>query len=203
LGALRTRNTHSRPLFPRATDGTLSHSESRRRSTQNSAQRAHLLSHYYNNNKSNTGHHQSQYQALPKDKFFPNAVAGATFTAININTPQYLLYLFSRFQAAGGKVVRATLQSIDQVIIPDAPLYSSPASLSVGTGPKPARVDAVIVCLGLGARKLVGVDDANLYPIRGQTVVLRAPWVRSGISLSNGGGTFSYVIPRGSGEVRV
>lgn len=144
----------------------------------------------------------SQYQALPKDKLFPNAVAGATFTTIDINTPQYLLYLFSRFQAAGGKVVRATLQSIDQVIKPDAPDYSSPADLSVGTGPKPARVDAAIVCLGLGARKLAGVDDASLYPIRGQTVILRAPWMRSGISLSGEEGAFSYVIPRGNGEVR-
>ena len=99
--------------------------------------------------------------------------------------------------------MRATLQSIDQVIKPDAPLYSSPASLSVGTGPKPTRVDAVIVCLGLGARKLTGVDDTNLYPVRGQTVILKVPWVKSGISLGNGKGAFSYVIPRGSGEVRV
>lgn len=146
--------------------------------------------------------HWSQYQVLPKDQLFSNAVAGATFTAITISTPQYLLYLFSRFQAAGGKVVRATLQSIDQVIKPDAPDYSSPAGLSVGTGPTPTRVDAAIVCLGLGARKLAGVDDANLYPIRGQTVILRAPWVRSGITLTNETGGVSYVIPRSSGEVR-
>jgi glycine/D-amino acid oxidase-like deaminating enzyme len=99
-------------------------------------------------------------------------------------------------------VVRATLQSIDQVIKPDAPDHSSSADLSVGTGPKPTRVDAAIVCLGLGARKLAGVDDANLYPIRGQTVILRAPWIRSGISLSGEEGAFSYVIPRGNGEVR-
>lgn len=98
--------------------------------------------------------------------------------------------------------MRATLQSIDQVIKPDAPDYSSSANLSVGAGSKPTRVDAVIVCLGLGARKLAGVDDANLYPIRGQTVILRAPWVGSGITLSNEEGAFSYVIPRGSGEVR-
>ncbi|KAK2465596.1 hypothetical protein APHAL10511_002488 [Amanita phalloides] len=139
------------------------------------------------------------HQVLPKDKLFRNAVDGATFDTVNINAPQYLPYLFSRFQAAGGKVVRATVQSIDQVINPDAPV----TSVSVGDGPMPASVDALIVCLGLGARKLAGVDDKNVYPIRGQTVIMNAPWIRSGVAASNEKGAFSYIIPRVSGEVVV
>ena len=97
--------------------------------------------------------------------------------------------------------MRATVQSIDQVVKSDKPFYLASTSRSVGNGPTPARTHATIVCLGLGARKLAGVDDLDVYPIRGQTVILQAPWVRSGISLSDENGAFSYVIPRGPGEV--
>src|SRR5271154_451214 len=48
------------------------------------------------------------------------------------------------------------------------------------------------VCAGLGARNLSGVD---MYPIRGQTVLLRALWLRywvlKGVKYSS-----TYLIPR-------
>ena len=61
--------------------------------------------------------------------------------------------------------------------------------------------DAIIVCAGLGARFLGGVEDKNIYPIRGQTVLIRAPWIRFGKTQSSYDGIWTYIIPRRSGDV--
>jgi hypothetical protein len=61
---------------------------------------------------------------------------------------------------------------------------------------------AVVVCAGLGARTLGGVADGDVYPVRGQTVVLRAPWVRFGRTLGYSDRDGTYIIPRQSGDVR-
>ena len=66
---------------------------------------------------------------------------------------------------------------------------------------------AVIVCTGLGATTLGGVEDATVFPTRGQVIKVRAPWIREGYtrqlgSLNGGeGGERTYVIPRPDGEV--
>lgn len=63
-------------------------------------------------------------------------------------------------------------------------------------------MDALIVCAGLGARFLGGIEDQDIYPIRGQVLILRAPWVNFGMSCVTDEGVTTYVIPRGySGDV--
>lgn len=67
-------------------------------------------------------------------------------------------------------------------------------------------MDAVVVCTGLWARTLGGVEDSTVYPLRGQTVTIRAPWVRFGITESGGKDEkgeeiVTYVIPRRSSDV--
>jgi hypothetical protein len=71
---------------------------------------------------------------------------------------------------------------------------------------KLGRVDAVVVCTGLATRALGGVEDSTMYPSRGQTVVVRAPWVRFGIMESGGKDdkgeeVLTYIIPRRSSDV--
>lgn len=73
---------------------------------------------------------------------------------------------------------------------------------------KSGRVDAVVVCTGLATRALGGVEDMAMYPVRGQTVIVRAPWVRFGITESgrtdeNGQEVVTYVIPRRSSDVSI
>ncbi|KAF9003346.1 hypothetical protein BDQ17DRAFT_1356052 [Cyathus striatus] len=64
--------------------------------------------------------------------------------------------------------------------------------------------DAVVVSVGLGARFLGGVEDKDVYPIRGQTVLIKAPWVKLGMALYKENDLdFVYIIPRSSGEVIV
>ena len=86
------------------------------------------------------------------------------------------------------------MQHINQIIEGGTSLFS-------GGNVNDPPPDAVVVAVGLGARFLGGVEDKAMYPVRGQTVLVRAPWVRSGKSVITESG-LTYIIPRRSGDVR-
>ncbi|KAG5638000.1 hypothetical protein H0H81_002268 [Sphagnurus paluster] len=136
-------------------------------------------------------------EMMPDEAWPGRAVDGIAFTTLTIDTPVYLDYLMSRFVKGGGSVVRASVQHIDALV-------DGTYSISDDTeSPELASPHAVVVCAGLGARTLGGVEDENVYPIRGQTVLLRAPWVRFGRTLSSEDGTWTYIMPRKSGDLIV
>jgi hypothetical protein len=43
--------------------------------------------------------------------------------------------------------------------------------------------------------------DTAMFPTRGETVLLRAPWITSGLQYAWKNGDTTYIIPRGSGVV--
>lgn len=67
----------------------------------------------------------------------------------------------------GVKIVRRKVESIDEA-----------ASFVAG------NVDCVVNATGLGAKSLGGVMDDACMPIRGQTVLVRAPWLTHGLSVT-------------------
>ncbi|RDX54806.1 D-amino-acid oxidase [Lentinus brumalis] len=135
------------------------------------------------------------FKQLPTDSLVPGALAGTTFTTINIDTPVYLPYLLSRFLARGGKIARGSVQHVSQVIEGGPGLFRRGRADST-------PVDAVIVCPGLGARTLGGVEDKDMYPVRGQVAIVRAPWITFGRTVSHAEqGRWTYIIPRRSGDV--
>lgn len=81
---------------------------------------------------------------LNQDELVLDSVSGAGFTTITIDTAAYLPLLLARFLSRGGQIRRAHLQHIDQV------LYGAWRS------PVP---DVLVVCAGIGARFLGGVED--------------------------------------------
>jgi len=125
-----------------------------------------------------------QYQLVRTD-LIEGTVLATSFTTVSIDTPAYLPYLMARFLAKGGNIIRSSLQHISQVL---------EGALT------PFKPDALVVCAGIGARFLGGVEDKDVYPIRGQTVLIRAPWVKFGRTI-NGKDEVTYVIPRRSGDV--
>ena len=129
---------------------------------------------------------------LPKA---PNVAYGVAFNTITIDTPVYTNYLLSRFLAAGGAIVRGDVLDISQVV------EGGPSLWNGSSIPQPP--DIVVVCAGLGARTLGGIEDKDCYPIRGQTIVVRAPWIRFGRTYSTEDGLWTYIIPRRSGDVIV
>jgi len=87
------------------------------------------------------------------------------------------------------------VQHINQVIEGGSRVFSAPRTATEAP-------DAIVVCAGIGARMLGGIEDKTVYPVRGQTVLLRAPWVRFGRATSTDGLCMTYIIPRRSGGVR-
>jgi glycine/D-amino acid oxidase-like deaminating enzyme len=137
-----------------------------------------------------------QFRRLEPSTFanVPEAISAVSFSALNINTPVYLPYLLSRFLRFGGHIVRASIQHIAQILEGGVEAFVNGKS-----GMQP--VDALIICAGLGARTLGGVEDKDVYPVRGQTVLLHAPWVNEGRSLVVESVSKTYIIPRQGGTV--
>ncbi|KAF8136976.1 hypothetical protein EV363DRAFT_1394559 [Boletus edulis] len=123
--------------------------------------------------------------AVSEHDLIPGSTAGYTFNTVTLNTPAYLNWLLVRFLSGGGTTKRSNLQHISQVL---------------DTTTNPA---AVIACPGIGARFLGGIEDKDIYPLRGQTVVLRAPWIKNGRTLSGADGSFVFMMPRCTGDVVV
>ncbi|KAH7121860.1 FAD dependent oxidoreductase [Dactylonectria estremocensis] len=89
---------------------------------------------------------------LPKGAAFGLDVP-STFV---INTQVYLQWLLAKCRNADVQLVRQKVESVDQAFI-------SPG------------VTAVFNCTGLGSYGLGGVDDKDMYPTRGQTVLVEQP----------------------------
>jgi hypothetical protein len=104
----------------------------------------------------------------------------------------YIPYLLSRFLRIGGRVFRTSIQHIAQILEGGAEVVTNGKS---GTQP----LDSPIICAGLGARTLGGAEDKDMYPVRGQTVLLRVPWVNEGRSFVVESGSRTYIIPRQGG----
>ncbi|KAF8880070.1 D-amino-acid oxidase [Infundibulicybe gibba] len=134
------------------------------------------------------------YRPLAENELLPETKSGVTFNTITIDTPVYLNYLLSRFLASGGSIIRGSVQHLSQVAEGGTRLFS---------GGRASSPDAIVVCAGLGARTLGGVEDKDMYPIRGQTLLVRAPWVKFGRTVSTADGLWTYIIPRRSGDIIV
>lgn len=128
-----------------------------------------------------------QFRYLEKHELAPRTKAGITFSTLTIDVPVYLNWLLSRFLSLGGRTIRASVSHISQVL----------------EGAYSRAPDALIICTGLGTRTLGGVEDKDMYPIRGQTVLVRAPWIKYGRTCSSADGLWTYIIPRRSGDVCV
>ncbi|KAF8804606.1 D-aspartate oxidase [Phlegmacium glaucopus] len=134
------------------------------------------------------------FKEVPDDDLCPNAVSGFSFETVTIDVPNYLNYLLTLFLEKGGTLIRGHVQHIDEVLEAGSALFKNDGLV--------CPPDAVVVCVGLGARFLGGVEDKTVYPSRGQTVILHAPWVRSGRTFE-GAEEWTYIIPRRSGDVVV
>lgn len=78
------------------------------------------------------------------------------------HAPNYLLHLAATLRSKSVKIHRRKLTSVQEA-------YNSPEFGSVSL---------VVNCTGLGAKSLLGYpreDVKDIYPIRGQTVLIQAP----------------------------
>ncbi|KAI9342115.1 FAD dependent oxidoreductase [Pilaira anomala] len=119
---------------------------------------------------------------IPPKDLIPNAAYGYTFQSYTTNVPVYLKYLVKTLESLGGKLERQSFESIQEAI----EQYTD--------------IDTVINCTGLGSYYLKDVQDHTMYPIRGQTVLVRAPHIKTQHYI-DGDSRWTYIIPRGDGTV--
>lgn len=126
------------------------------------------------------------FHLLSQDSLPPNMASAIGFTSVCINTALYLPYLASRCLAARCTLKRGIISHITSA----ASLHSSG---------RPASI--IINCTGLGARKLGGVEDAAVVPVRGQiTIVRNDPKIMSGVSgTDDGEDECTYIMHRAAG----
>ncbi|KAK7036572.1 cytochrome p450 [Paramarasmius palmivorus] len=135
------------------------------------------------------------FRYLDKEELISGSVEGVSFTTVTIDVPVYLNYLLARFCGNGGTLTRGRVDHIAQVVEGGIGMFGATSSMPP---------DAIIVCNGLGARSLGGVEDKTMFPIRGQTVLLRAPWFSyMPVLYVSGKDQLPYAIPRRSGDVIV
>ncbi|EMC98904.1 hypothetical protein BAUCODRAFT_31180 [Baudoinia panamericana UAMH 10762] len=119
----------------------------------------------------------------PRAPQIANAVA---CRAMAINVPQYLLYLLEQSRSLGVKLIKARLP-VGRGL--KAALLAAESTVTVNGRRLP---DCYVNATGLGARKLCG--DEALYPIRGQTVLVKGE--ANAITTRIGEGHRTYCIPR-------
>ncbi|CAG8659144.1 7639_t:CDS:2, partial [Dentiscutata heterogama] len=134
-----------------------------------------------------------EYRHLTKEELPVDVEFGITYKTITINPPKYLSYLLKRFYSLGGITKRTSLSHIKEAIF--------------------HNTDVVVNCSGLGSRTLGGVQDKDIYPASGQTVLVQLPvghvnWTfgryaagRTEGDMHRKNEIITYVIPRDNGEV--
>lgn len=105
-----------------------------------------------------------QFKRIPRSTPKPaNKAYGHSYSSFILHAPRYLAYLASLCREKRIAIIRQRLSSLDEA-------YDLPS-----VGP----VDLVVNATGLGARWLPGVEDDKVYPAKGQTVLVRAPGVKT------------------------
>lgn len=97
---------------------------------------------------------------------------GFTFSSFVADPWRYLPYLQSKCRDAGVTLTAAKVASLEQL-----------ADMAPGSS------NVVVNCTGLGAKELFG--DDLVYPVRGQIIRVRAPWVRAVWHVNDD----TYIIP--------
>ncbi|KAK7608239.1 hypothetical protein JOL62DRAFT_558678 [Phyllosticta paracitricarpa] len=126
------------------------------------------------------------FRVLPKETLPAGIDSATAFTSVCINTAVYLPWLVGQCLAHGTVFRRGVVAHVADA----AALHASG---------RPAAV--VVNCTGLGALKLGGVADANMYPGRGQIVIVRnEPGVMTNASGTDDGPDEAvYIMQRAAG----
>ncbi|KAF1816807.1 FAD dependent oxidoreductase [Eremomyces bilateralis CBS 781.70] len=111
------------------------------------------------------------YQSIPEASLEKGFKHGHTFISILTNAPMYIQHLYETAQALGVIDIRATLPhhgSLSETLQCAGNVVASRVK-ELGHG-APPKISAFVNATGLSAHKLV--PDPNMFPIRGQTVLV-------------------------------
>ena len=112
---------------------------------------------------------EKQKMNIPEDK---NAWC---YSTLIFPCGQYLSWQMEQFKANGGRVIQRKLRSLNEI---------------------DGIYDVIVNCSGLGSRELV--NDQEVFPVRGQAILVDAPWVKHSIT-AEVGDDVTYIYPRSNG----
>ncbi|OCB85621.1 FAD dependent oxidoreductase [Sanghuangporus baumii] len=126
------------------------------------------------------------FRLIPEAELPDGYKAGYAFTTVSLKPAVYLKWLRDELAKRGTVFVHKHVASIEE-----AAALSGPGSI-------------VVNATGLGSKSLLGVEDPDVYPIRGQTILVDAPLVKEFLAI---GSTqkfkldyeTTYIIPRPDG----
>jgi glycine/D-amino acid oxidase-like deaminating enzyme len=123
---------------------------------------------------------------MEKSELGDGMESGTAFTSVCINTAIYLPWLAGQCLANGVIIKRGIVKHVSEAAF----LHHSG---------QPAKI--VVNCTGLSSRFLGGVEDQNVYPARGQTVLVRNdPKIMTSVSgTDDGGDEATYIMHRAAG----
>ena len=90
---------------------------------------------------------------------YPTGKSCWSFSTLIMPCGPFLAWQMEQFKAKGGRVMERSLESLQEI---------------------DGQYDIIVNCTGLGSRELV--NDNQLYPVRGQTIVVKAPWIKHAFS---------------------
>ena len=94
------------------------------------------------------------------------------FSTLIVPCQRYLSFQMEELKKKGGIVVEKRLRSLQEI---------------------DGEYDIIVNCTGLGSRELV--KDDQMYPVRGQAIMVKAPWVKHAFIYEEGN-FITYVLPR-------
>jgi len=121
------------------------------------------------------------FHILPSESLPPDANKGLAYDTYSVNPMFYLPWLKSELIARGVEFIRKHVASLE-----DAAAYTDLGGV-------------IINATALGAKSLIGVEDTQVFPIKGQGIIVECPTLKEHVAFFNpkdpSYGTV-YVIPR-------
>ena len=111
---------------------------------------------------------------------YPTDKSCLSFNTVVLSCESFLTWQMEQFQADGGKIIQKKLESLQEI---------------------DGQYDIIVNCTGLGSRELV--NDNQMYPVRGQSIIVKAPWVKHGFGyIDTRNNVFTNIVPQ-TEEVRL
>ena len=136
----------------------------------------------------------SDFTTLAPNELPDGVHAGVSYTTVTLNVPSYLNFLLEKIKTYGGRIIRKRLPDDGGLIVA---LATARNAASVGEEDVFAYVNAT----GISARKLV--PDNKVFPVRGQTVLVKGEAKVLRTRIQNRSGKIKYVITRSGSSTTV
>ena len=103
----------------------------------------------------------------------PGGIKCWAYSTLIMPCDKFLSWQMEQFKAKGGRVMERRLESLQEI---------------------DGQYDIIVNCTGLGSRELV--NDNQLYPVRGQTIIVKAPWIKHAFIFEEKNNVITYILPR-------